>query len=88
MIPTSDAQYGPKLMTSNTFALLSLAMLVKLTRTAAHPHSQRPNDGHHGRPAVLDELDACVLFLPQLQVAIDRRRDDEVRAVIFIRKQG
>ena len=41
------------------------------------------NDGHHVRAVVLDKLDARVLFLPQLQVAVDRRRDDEVRAVFF-----
>lgn len=38
-------------------------------------------DGHHVSAVVLDEFDARVLFLPQLQVAIDGRRDDEVRAV-------
>jgi hypothetical protein len=32
------------------------------------------------RAIMLDKLDARVLFLPQLQVTINRRRDDEVRA--------
>ena len=38
------------------------------------------------RAVVLDKLDPRVLFLPQLQVAVDRRRDDEVRAVFFSSK--
>ncbi len=33
---------------------------------------------------MLDELDARILFLPQLELAIDRRRDDKVRAVFII----
>ena len=32
------------------------------------------------RKIMLDELDARVLFLPQLEMAIDRSRNDEVRA--------
>jgi len=37
------------------------------------------------RTIVLDELDARVLFLPQLEMAIERGRDDEVRAVFLLR---
>jgi hypothetical protein len=33
---------------------------------------------------MLDELDARILFLPQLEMAIDGRRDDKVRAVFVI----
>ena len=33
------------------------------------------------RTIMLDKLYACVLFFPQLQVTIDRRRNDEVRTV-------
>ena len=43
-----------------------------------HGHT---DDGHHVRAVVLDEIDALVPFLPMIQVAIDGRRDDEVRAV-------
>jgi hypothetical protein len=38
------------------------------------------DDGHHVRAIMLDKLDACLLLLPQLQVTIDRRRDDKVRS--------
>jgi hypothetical protein len=38
------------------------------------------------RPIMLDELDARVLFLPQLEMAIDRGRNDEVRAVFTLRR--
>jgi hypothetical protein len=37
------------------------------------------------RTIMLDELDAGVLFLPQLEMAIDRGRNDEVRAVLMLR---
>jgi len=33
---------------------------------------------------MLDELDARILFLPQLEMAIDGRRDDKARAVFII----
>jgi len=39
--------------------------------------------GHQVRAVVLEELDARVLWLPQLQVAINGRPDDEVRAVFL-----
>ena len=39
------------------------------------------DDGHHVRAVVFDKLDARVLFLPQLEMSIDRRRDDKVCAV-------
>ena len=32
---------------------------------------------------MLDELDARFLFLPQLEMAIDRGRNDKVRAVFM-----
>ena len=38
------------------------------------------DDGHHVRAVVLDKLDARLLLLPQLEMAIDGRRDDEIRA--------
>ena len=34
------------------------------------------------RAVVLDKLDARLLLLPQLEMAIDGRRDDEIRAVL------
>lgn len=34
------------------------------------------------RAVVLDKFDARFLFLPQLEMAIDGRRDDEVRAAL------
>jgi hypothetical protein len=37
------------------------------------------------RTIMLDELDARLLFLPQLEMAIDRGRNDEVRAVFMLR---
>lgn len=40
------------------------------------------------RTIMLDELDARVLFLPQLEMAIDGGRDDEVRAVFMLRSMG
>ena len=40
------------------------------------------DDGHHVRAVVLDKLDARFLFLPQFEMAIDGRRDDEVRAAL------
>ena len=36
---------------------------------------------------MLDELDTSVLFLPQLEVAIGRSRNDEVRAVFMSGKE-
>ena len=38
------------------------------------------DDGHHVRAVMLDKLDARLLLLPQLEMAIDGSRDDEVRA--------
>jgi hypothetical protein len=35
---------------------------------------------------MLDKLDARLLFLPQLEMAVDGRRDDEVRAVLSERR--
>ena len=40
------------------------------------------DDRHHVRAVVLDKLDARLLLLPQLEMAIDGRRDDEIRAVV------
>jgi hypothetical protein len=34
------------------------------------------------RAVVLDKLDSRLLLLPQLEVAIDGRRDEEVRAAL------
>jgi hypothetical protein len=42
--------------------------------------SRYTDDRHHMRTIMLDELDARLLFLPQLEMAIDRGRNDKVRA--------
>src|SRR5712671_4504328 len=39
------------------------------------------HDGRHVRAIMFDKLDPRLLLLPQLEVSIDRSRDDEVRAV-------
>jgi len=36
---------------------------------------------------MLDKLDARVLLLPQLQMTIDGRRDDKVRAAFLLSKK-
>ena len=64
-------------MTSNTFALPSSAIL---TNSSPSTLAETPSIyGRHVRTVVLDKLDARLLLLPQLQVAVDRRRDDKVR---------
>jgi hypothetical protein len=40
------------------------------------------------RAIMLDEFDARILFLPQLEMAIDGGRNDEVRAVFMLRRIG
>ena len=61
-----------------------------LVLVLGNPREQLPirtrrdtDDGHQVRAVVLDELDGRVLWVPQLQVAIDGRHGDEVRAVFL-----
>jgi len=66
---------------SNTFALSSSSSAILANNC---PYTRRDtDDGHQVRAVVLDELDTRVLWLPQLQVAIDGRHGDEVRAVFL-----
>ena len=50
--------------------------------------SRHTDDGHHVCAIMLDELDARILFLPQLEMAIDGRRNDKIRAVFTLRSNG
>ena len=50
--------------------------------------SRYTDDRIHMRAIMLDEFDAHVLFLPQFEMAIDRGRNDEVRAVFVLRRMG
>ena len=66
------------------------ALVLVLVLVLGNPREQLPirtrrdtDDGHQVRAVVLDELDARVLWVPQLQVAIDGRHGDEVRAVLL-----